>query len=228
VKLKLTLLALVVASSLNAQRIGLRAGYRFGYAFMNQLNTVIDDYNKRPEVVTHMPDMHTLRGPAAGFGLLVQEVAVNLGWMAGTARVSATFHDSLTGPETNELLVKSTSFRLEFAQFPEPEARFAFSFAFAAEYSPVRLYLNSPSQPNHLLDHFHLVSVSPNAQLYLGLADNLFIWLNPYYQLYVVRADLSRVYNLMVPNGSIDPNNELPEKLNNFGIVSGIMLSFGD
>lgn len=195
---------------------------------MDHLNFVIDAYNQRPEVVSRMPDLHFIHGPAGAAGIGFGNHAINVGFMIGNGSVSSTISDSLGNIETNELILKSSAIMIEFAQFPEPGAAVAFSFGFSAEYAPVRLIMNSTSQPNSLLDRFDLLSATPSAQLYIGLADNIFIWLKPYFQFYAIRADLTRTYTLMVPNVNIDPSTDMLGKFDNFGIMTGLMFSFGE
>lgn len=223
----LSLAVLLTVSSV-AQRIGLRAGYRTGYAFMDQLNAILIDYNQRPEVVGDMPELHLIHGPAGTVGIQFGDMAFNAGFMIGNGRTSGMFRDSLGNTEQQQLLMKSSAIRLEFAQFPEPGATFAVSFAFSAEYAPVRLMLHRPSEPNRLLDSYNLLSVSPNVQLYFGLAENIYFWLNPYYQFYAIRPDFNRVYNLMVPNPGLDPSAELLGRFDNAGVIAGLMFSLGE
>lgn len=208
-----------------AQPFNVNAGYRVAHGFMDRLNEIIIAYNQNePNVLRPMEPLHFLSGPAVGLGGRFGGLAINLGYSGLQGSTSSQLQQGSV-PASSKLQVKYSDWHLGFTPFPEPGNTFAFGFSFAADYSQVRIS-RQPSAIDPELDRFNILSITPSAVFFIGLAPNLYVRLNPYYQYNVNKSEMSRIYTLLVPSAVIDPADEYLGKFDNLGVVMSLMFSF--
>ncbi len=196
-------------------------GYNYTYLPLTQVNQILSLANNlNPS--QQVGELHALYGPAVSGGLAFGPIAVNFDFAhrSGFTAQRSTSTD-------NRLDMTMNTGTVSFGAFPHVGNAVSLGLGLALDYGSARF--SRPSDSPLPEDHFKKYTVfnfSPQAQVFFGISNHLFIFSRVYYQVPVIKNDFAALARWYLPAAGQTSDPALFEgDFRNAGVSAGLVFS---
>lgn len=209
------------------------AGYNTNWGKFDGINQVISRYNESHQGISnHMDKIGFLHGPAAGLGIFVNGLNINVDFKASHQLVSAHLADSISGNTREDIKLRMNTLNISFGSYPNVDHAFALGFGVSLDLGNAAVFNRKAATETiddtlfYKIGSHNFIGFSPHLQLFFKPGSNIIMSIKPYYQVFSSITDLTDVDELINPNaGPVDGLGIDEAKFNHFGIYFSLGFS---
>jgi hypothetical protein len=204
-------------------------GYQANYSGLDRLNFVIGRFNEtRSTIVDPMEEIHSLSGLSATAGIGGSNIALLVQYKRYDNNVKGTWLDN-GDRQTTALKLEANDYGVAFGAVPGIGNRITFGMGLEINFLDASISSKSSNERHfQQINRYVILGFSPYAQLFVGIADHIYLYLKPSYTLDARFSDFYDVNKAINPaTAQMDSDISHEGKFNRLGIYLGIVFSIG-